>query len=85
MRAIAACVLALSVGFAAAAASQTLSPLAKNAPAALPAPNSATVNCANNPNALGLSRIVEVDTTGGPASASSISRSTISCAPRRWC
>jgi len=66
MRAIAACVLALSVGFAAAAASQTLSPLAKNAPASVPAPNSATVNCANNPNALGLSRIVEVDTTGGP-------------------
>jgi len=65
MRAIAACVLALSVGFAAAAASQTLSPLAKNAPA-VPAPNTTAVNCANNPNALGLSRIVEVDTTGGP-------------------
>jgi peptidoglycan/xylan/chitin deacetylase (PgdA/CDA1 family) len=65
MRAIAACVLALSVGFAAAAASQTLAPLAKNAPA-VPAPNTITVNCANNPNALGLSRIVEVDTTGGP-------------------
>src|SRR5215468_3510212 len=48
MRATAACVLALSVGFAAAAASQTLAPTAKNA------------------NALGTSRIVEVDTSGGP-------------------
>jgi peptidoglycan/xylan/chitin deacetylase (PgdA/CDA1 family) len=66
MRAIAACVLVLSVGFAAAAAGQTLSPLAKNAPAAVPAPNTTTVNCTNNPNALGLTRIVEVDTTGGP-------------------
>ncbi len=64
MRATAAWVLALSVGLAAAAASQTLPPGARTA--AVPAPNTATVNCANNPNALGLTRIVEVDTTGGP-------------------
>jgi len=64
MRAIAACVLALSVGFAAAAASQTLAPAAKNAP--VPAPAAGAAGCANNPNALGTSRIVEVDTTGGP-------------------
>jgi peptidoglycan/xylan/chitin deacetylase (PgdA/CDA1 family) len=32
------------------------------APAAAPAP----VNCPGNPNALGVSRVVEVDTTGGP-------------------
>jgi peptidoglycan/xylan/chitin deacetylase (PgdA/CDA1 family) len=64
MRATAACVLALSVGFAVAAASQTLPPAAKNAP--LPAPSAGAAGCANNPNALGTSRIVEVDTTGGP-------------------
>src|SRR6202521_6103613 len=64
MRATAAWVLALSVGLAAAAASQTLPPGARTA--AVAAPNTASVNCANNPNALGLTRIVEVDTTGGP-------------------
>src|SRR6266568_243440 len=64
MRATAAWVLALSVGLAAAAASQTAPPSTKNAPA--PAPSAATSGCNNNPNALGLSRIVEVDTTGGP-------------------
>ncbi len=64
MRATVAWVLALSVGLAAAAAGQTLPPGAKTA--AVPAPNTATVTCANNPNALGLTRIVEVDTTGGP-------------------
>src|SRR5947207_7292883 len=66
MRAIAACVLVLSVGFAAAAAGQTLSPLAKSAAVPTATPTAATAGCANNPNALGLSRIVEVDTTGGP-------------------
>jgi peptidoglycan/xylan/chitin deacetylase (PgdA/CDA1 family) len=64
MRATAACVLALSVGLAAAAASQTLPPGAKSAP--VPTPAAASAGCANNPNALGLSRIVEIDTTGGP-------------------
>src|SRR6266487_5143567 len=64
MRATAAWVLALSVGLAAAAASQTLPPGTKTA--AVPAPNTATVSCAINPNALGLTRIVDVDTTEGP-------------------
>ena len=37
---------------------------AAQAPAAAPAPP--PVNCPGNPNALGVSRVVEVDTTGGP-------------------
>jgi len=36
------------------------------APAAPAAPAPAPVNCPGNPNALGVSRVVEVDTTGGP-------------------
>jgi peptidoglycan/xylan/chitin deacetylase (PgdA/CDA1 family) len=63
MRATAACVLAISMALAAAAASQTLPPGTKNAP--VPMPSNATTGCAN-PNALGISRIVEIDTTGGP-------------------
>jgi peptidoglycan/xylan/chitin deacetylase (PgdA/CDA1 family) len=59
-------VIGLSFGLATVAASQTLSPLPKNAPLPTPAPTTATAGCANNPNALGLARIVEVDTTGGP-------------------
>jgi len=55
-------VLVLATGLVAAA--QTAPPSAKNAPT--PAPSAATAGCANNPNAVGLSRIVEVDTTGGP-------------------
>src|SRR6266496_1908356 len=58
--------IALSLGLATVAASQTLSPLPKNAPLPTPTPTIATAGCANNPNALGLARIVEVDTTGGP-------------------
>jgi peptidoglycan/xylan/chitin deacetylase (PgdA/CDA1 family) len=34
------------------------------APAATPAPHA--VNCPGNPNAIGVSRVVEIDTTGGP-------------------
>jgi len=55
-------VFVLATGLVAAA--QTAPPSTKNAPA--PAPSAATSGCNNNPNALGLSRIVEVDTTGGP-------------------
>jgi peptidoglycan/xylan/chitin deacetylase (PgdA/CDA1 family) len=66
MRAAALWVIALSLGLATVAASQTLSPLPKNAALPAPAPTDATAGCANNPNALGLARIVEVDTTGGP-------------------
>jgi peptidoglycan/xylan/chitin deacetylase (PgdA/CDA1 family) len=64
MRATAACVLALSMALAVAAAGQTLAPSAKSAP--LPTATAASAGCANNPNALGLTRIVEIDTTGGP-------------------
>ncbi|HEY2229362.1 MAG TPA: polysaccharide deacetylase family protein [Xanthobacteraceae bacterium] len=39
-------------------------PAATPAPPAAPAP--APVNCPGNPNALGISRTVEIDTTGGP-------------------
>ncbi len=60
------CVIGLSLGLATVAASQTLFPLAKNAAVPTPTPTAATAGCANNPNALGLARIVEVDTTGGP-------------------
>ena len=35
-------------------------------PAAAPAAAPVPVNCPGNPNALGVSRVVEVDTTGGP-------------------
>jgi peptidoglycan/xylan/chitin deacetylase (PgdA/CDA1 family) len=49
-------------------ASQTFAqggPARPAAPAAPPAPAS-TVSCPGNPNALGIGRVVEVDTTGGP-------------------
>jgi peptidoglycan-N-acetylglucosamine deacetylase len=39
--------------------------MAAPAPAAYP-PVSATTSCPGNPNALGISRVVEIDTTGGP-------------------
>ena len=64
MRATAACVLAISLALAAAAASQTLPPSAKNSP--VPMPSGTSIGCANNPNALGITRIVEIDTTAGP-------------------
>jgi peptidoglycan-N-acetylglucosamine deacetylase len=42
-------------------------PTAAPAPAAAPpAASSATTSCPGNPNALGVSRVVEIDTTGGP-------------------
>jgi len=39
---------------------------AQSAPAPAPAPAPAAANCPGNPNALGVSRVVEIDTTGGP-------------------
>ncbi len=36
------------------------------APVAAPAPAPAAVNCPGHPDALGISRVVEIDTTGGP-------------------
>jgi peptidoglycan/xylan/chitin deacetylase (PgdA/CDA1 family) len=59
-------VIGLSLGLATVAASQTLFPLPKSDRLPTPTPTAATAGCANNPNALGLARIVEVDTTGGP-------------------
>ena len=49
---------------------------------ASPMPAAMPTSC-SNPNALGVSRVVEIDTTGGPASDSSISRAMISCAKAR--
>ncbi len=40
--------------------------MAQNSPAAPPAPAHAAASCPGNPNALGVSRTVEIDTTGGP-------------------
>ena len=58
------------------------------APAAAPAPApapAAGASCPGNPNALGVSRTVEIDTPAARASASSISRPTTSCAKARSC
>ncbi len=52
-----------------AAAAATPAPAPAPAPAAAPAPAptmAATPACPGNPNALGVSRVVEIDTTGGP-------------------
>jgi peptidoglycan/xylan/chitin deacetylase (PgdA/CDA1 family) len=40
--------------------------MAQNTPATPPAPAPAAASCPGNPNALGVSRTVEIDTTGGP-------------------
>ena len=63
-----------------------LPPLAS--PAAFPTPEhtkaAATPSpLCSNPDALGVSRVVEIDTTGGPASASNNLKPTISCANTR--
>jgi len=74
---------ALSLVAAGAAWSQTAAPnsFAAAQPAAVPAPvaapAAAKMPCAN-PDALGIGRVVEIDTTGGPGFASSISSSSIS-------
>jgi len=40
---------------------------ASTVPTAIPVPSvSTTTSCAGNPNALGIARVVEIDTTGGP-------------------
>jgi peptidoglycan/xylan/chitin deacetylase (PgdA/CDA1 family) len=51
------------------AAAPTPAPVAPPAPAPAPAaapPPTPIANCPGNPNALGVTRVVEVDTTGGP-------------------
>lgn len=50
---------------AAAAPAAPSPPPAAAAPAPAPAPTAAKANCAN-PNALGVARVVQIDTTGGP-------------------
>src|SRR5215475_3872618 len=66
MRSAMAIAVAISMSAAATAwaqTAQTPTSAAPSAPAATPAP--ATAKC-DNPNALGVSRVVEIDTTGGP-------------------
>ena len=62
------------------AATQAAAP-SRPSPPPVPA---AKPTCAN-PDALGIGRTVEIDTTGGPDSASSISSNSTSCATRKWC
>ena len=45
---------------------QALPPAAANTPAAAPARAAAAPSCPGNPNAIGIARTVEIDTTGGP-------------------
>jgi peptidoglycan/xylan/chitin deacetylase (PgdA/CDA1 family) len=66
-------VLALSVALAAVAAQAqnapkggVPAPAAASAAPAAPPPASASANCPGNPNALGVTRTVEIDTTKGP-------------------
>ncbi|HEY2135143.1 MAG TPA: polysaccharide deacetylase family protein [Xanthobacteraceae bacterium] len=47
------------------AAATAAAPAAAQGPAPLPMPKLAPIAC-NNPNALGISRVVQIDTTGGP-------------------
>src|SRR3979409_478472 len=56
---------AISLCASGAAWSQTAAPKSRATPAPGAAPAPAKVPCAN-PNALGIARIVEIDTTGGP-------------------
>jgi hypothetical protein len=57
-----------------------------DAPPPAVAPVEAVSSCAGNPNALGISRVVEIDTTGGPGFGfEHTSRAMISFAKVRWC
>jgi hypothetical protein len=58
------------------------SPPLAQAQAAASVPSTAP-SCPGNSNALGVTRVVEIDTMGGPGFGSSISRSTTSCAKAR--
>jgi peptidoglycan/xylan/chitin deacetylase (PgdA/CDA1 family) len=57
--------LVSSAAWAQSTATKTAAPLAAMAPSSAAAPPTAKAACAN-PNALGISRTVEIDTTGGP-------------------
>jgi peptidoglycan/xylan/chitin deacetylase (PgdA/CDA1 family) len=60
-----ACALAMSISLAASGAVQAQAPAPGAAPKA-PTPPAATTTTCSNPNALGISRTLEIDTTGGP-------------------
>jgi len=49
------------------APAQAPASVASQSPAPKPAPAATSIPQCNNPNALGLSRVVQIDTTGGPA------------------
>ena len=72
MRQTLALALAISVSAAATAWAQNAQPSAQAAPAPAaaaapaPAPTAVTMPKCDNPNALGISRVVQIDTTGGP-------------------
>jgi peptidoglycan/xylan/chitin deacetylase (PgdA/CDA1 family) len=57
--------LALALAITVSAASSTLWAQNAQAPGSAPAPAAAAAKC-ENPNALGVSRVVQIDTTGGP-------------------
>jgi peptidoglycan/xylan/chitin deacetylase (PgdA/CDA1 family) len=57
--------IAVSVATTAALAQTAPAPTPAATPAAVPAPAAATTQC-SNPNALGVTRVVQIDTTGGP-------------------
>src|SRR5512146_2939897 len=68
MRNALAIALAISMSAAVTASAQNApapAPAPAVAPPAAPAPAKSTSTC-NNPNALGVARVVEIDTTGGP-------------------
>ena len=65
MRAVTICAMATSVTLMAAAAwAQSNATMSERLGALAPTANPAT--CPGNPNSLGVARVVEIDTTGGP-------------------
>jgi peptidoglycan/xylan/chitin deacetylase (PgdA/CDA1 family) len=56
----------LAQGSPAVAAAPAATPATAPVPAAAVPPTAATSSCPGNPDALGISRVVEIDTTGGP-------------------
>jgi len=67
MRSVLTLAFAISVSVASTAvlAQNATAPTPAATPAAAPAPAAAAAQC-NNPNALGVARVVQIDTTGGP-------------------
>ncbi len=65
-RVAAVCAMAISMSIATAAWAQNAPAKALTLAAATPAPAPTPAGCPGNPNALGVARTVEIDTTGGP-------------------